>query len=87
MNICVVQYYYSYTVMFIQLLEKETHKETDNDSVEGILFSQDTGVIMTGKFVEEREVEQDKINRYAMPSLGTLKTFKNSIIFKCSLIE
>ena len=55
--------------------------ETGNDSVEGILFSQDTGVIMTGKFVEEREVEQDKINRYARTSLGTLKMFKNSIIY------
>ena len=40
-------------------------RETGNDSVEGILFTQDTGVIMTGKFVEEREVEQDKINRCA----------------------
>jgi hypothetical protein len=24
----------------LQLLEKETHKETDNDSVEGIIYSQ-----------------------------------------------
>jgi hypothetical protein len=31
--------------------------------VEGILYSQDTAVIMTGKFVEERDVEKDKINR------------------------
>ena len=53
--------------MFIQLLEKETHKETDNDSVEGIIYSQNEAVIMTGKFVEEREVEQDKINRYRPP--------------------
>ena len=77
-----------YYVQYVVIMNSPIlYRETGNDSVEGILFSQDTGVIMTGKFVEEREVEQDKINRYAMPSLGTLKTFKNSIFFKCSLIE
>jgi hypothetical protein len=32
--------------------------------VEGIIYSQNEAVIMTGKYVEEREVEKDKINRY-----------------------
>jgi hypothetical protein len=27
-------------LFYLQLLEKETHKETDNDSVEGIIYSQ-----------------------------------------------
>ncbi len=32
--------------------------------MEGILYSQDTAVIMTGKFVEEQDVDKNKINRY-----------------------
>ncbi len=39
-------------------------RETGNDTVEGILYSQDTAVIMTGKFVEEQDVDKNKINRY-----------------------
>ena len=40
----------------VELLAKETHKETLNDSVEGIAFSKDTAVIMTGQFVTSGEV-------------------------------
>jgi hypothetical protein len=42
-------------------------RETGNDTVEGILYSQDTAVIMTGKFVEEQDVDKNKINRYRNP--------------------
>ena len=41
---------------------RETEKQTDNDSVEGIAFNKDTSVIMTGKFVDQAEVEREKIN-------------------------
>jgi hypothetical protein len=42
-------------------------RETGNDTVEGILYSQDTAVIMTGKFVDEQAVDKNKINRYRNP--------------------
>ncbi len=32
--------------------------------MEGILYSQDTAVIMTGEFVREQDVDKSKINRY-----------------------
>ena len=38
------------------MLEKETNKASGNDSVEGIAFSKDTSVIMTGQFVDFEEV-------------------------------
>ena len=38
------------------LLDSETHKQTENDSVEGIAFSRDTAVIMTGQFVTADQV-------------------------------
>ncbi len=44
-------------------------RETGNDTVEGILYSQDTAVIMTGKFVEEQDVDKSKINRYVFLKL------------------
>ena len=43
-----------------RLLEQEARGE--GDSVEGIAFSRDTAVIMTGTFVEEADVEWDKVN-------------------------
>ena len=46
----------------IDCFHRETEKQTDNDSVEGIAFTKDTSVIMTGKFVDESEVEREKIN-------------------------
>ena len=50
----------------VELLSKETHKETENDSVEGIAYSKDTAVIMTGQFVTEDKVEKQKINRHGL---------------------
>jgi len=50
----------------VELLEKETHKQTGNDSVEGIAYSKDTAVIMTGQFVKEEEVEKNKVNRMGL---------------------
>ena len=41
----------------VELLDNETHKKTANDSVEGIAFSKDTAVIMTGQFVTKEEVK------------------------------
>ena len=38
------------------VLDRETSSKTENDSVEGIGFSKDTAVIMTGKFVTKDEV-------------------------------
>ena len=40
--------------------KKETLKDTKNDSVEGIAFSKDTSVIMTGEFVTMKEVFTDQ---------------------------
>ncbi len=34
--------------------------------MEGILYSQDTAVIMTGEFVREQDVDKSKINRYLL---------------------
>lgn len=57
----------SYTLAdTVELLSKETHKETENDSVEGIAYSKDTAVIMTGQFVTEDQVEKAKINRQGL---------------------
>ena len=39
-----------------EVLERETKKAQGNDSVEGIAYSRDTAVIMTGIFVEANEV-------------------------------
>ena len=33
-----------------------------NDSVEGIMYSVHDAVIMTGEFVDENQVEKDKLN-------------------------
>ena len=40
----------------MEVLEIETNKDSGNDSVEGIAFSRDTAVIMTGQFVDLDEV-------------------------------
>ena len=51
----------SYTLKdTVELLSTETHKETENDSVEGIAYSKDTAVIMTGQFVTEDQVDIPK---------------------------
>ena len=47
--------------MFLFLLQRETQKSVGNDSVEGIAFSRDTAVIMTGVYVGEEEVNNEKI--------------------------
>ena len=39
---------------------------TSNDSVEGIVYNVNQSVIMTGQYVEEEEVEKDKINRMGL---------------------
>ena len=33
------------------------------DSVEGIMFSREEGVIMSGRFVDDDEVKGDQVNR------------------------
>merc|ERR1719348_990398 len=50
----------------VETITRETMKDTDNDSVEGIGFSKDTSVIMTGKFVTEAEIEWSKVNRLGL---------------------
>ena len=57
--------------VFNRETKKETKKrdgidEDDNDSVEGIMFTKDKAVIMTGTFVDESEVEKSKINRLGL---------------------
>ena len=47
----------------VEVFERETGRETGNDSVEGIAFSRDTAIIMVGNFVAEEEVEWAKVNR------------------------
>ena len=47
----------------VACFDRETTKLTDNDSVEGIAFTKDTAVIMTGKFVDQSEVKREQINR------------------------
>jgi len=47
----------------IDIFTNETNKSTGNDSVEGIMFGQHEAVIMTGNFVDEDQVEKEKINR------------------------
>ena len=54
----------------VELLDNETHKKTSNDSVEGIAFSKDTAVIMTGQFVTKEEV---KIGHLSVIELMFLK--------------
>lgn len=49
-----------------KVFERETNASVGNDSVEGIAFSKDTAVVMTGTFVEEKEVEKDKINKMGL---------------------
>ena len=41
----------------------QTMKDTENDSVEGIAFTKDTSVIMTGQFVGQDQVEWSKVNK------------------------
>jgi len=45
------------------MLERETNKGVGNDSVEGIMFNLNEAVIMTGQFVQQDQVEQNKVNR------------------------
>jgi len=47
----------------MHMLERETNKGIGNDSVEGIMFNLNEAVIMTGQFVEQSEVDKNKINR------------------------
>jgi len=46
----------------MQVFERETMKGAGNDSVEGIMYSVHDAVIMTGEFVDENQVEKDKLN-------------------------
>jgi hypothetical protein len=63
-------------------------RETGNDTVEGILYSQDTAVIMTGKFVDEQDVDKNKINRYPMVHEPMCKKTKlKSIFFFLDIIK
>jgi len=50
----------------VQVLHHQTHKEVANDSVEGIMYNENQAVIMTGEFVEQEEVEPNKINRMGL---------------------
>ena len=49
-----------------EVLERETRKTKGNDSVEGIAYSRDKAVIMTGTFVEADEIESDKVNNMGL---------------------
>merc|ERR1719483_100763 len=48
------------------VFERETKKSVNNDSVEGIAYSRDRAVIMTGTFIEKEEVEWDKVHRMGL---------------------
>jgi len=50
----------------MEVLERETNKMCGNDSVEGIAFSKDAAVIMTGQFVDASQVESSKLNRIGL---------------------
>jgi len=50
----------------MQVFERETKRETGNDSVEGIAYSKDSAVIMTGVFVDRDEVDWRKVNRMGL---------------------
>ena len=47
----------------IKCFSDQTMKDTENDSVEGIAFTKDTSVIMTGQFVGQESVDWSKVNR------------------------
>lgn len=49
-----------------EVLDREANRKSGNDSVEGIMFTENTAVIMTGEFVSEDKVEKDKINRMGL---------------------
>jgi len=49
-----------------EVLERETRKGQGNDSVEGIAYSRDKAVIMTGNFVEAKEIESEKVNNMGL---------------------
>ena len=46
----------------IATFSAQTMKDTENDSVEGIAFSRDTSVIMTGQFVSREQVDWARLN-------------------------
>jgi len=50
----------------VHIFEQDTRKEVGNDTVEGIAFSRDTAVIMTGVFVNEEEVDWSRVNRMGL---------------------
>lgn len=59
-----LEYHPSYSLEdTINIFQRETLKDKNNDSVEGISFSKDTAVIMTGTFLEEEEVDFKRTNR------------------------
>merc|ERR1712050_227331 len=49
-----------------EVLDRETRRGKGNDSVEGIAYSKNEAVIMTGTFVEEYEVESNKVNNMGL---------------------
>ena len=56
----------SYKLQWIYGVEFSFFLATSNDSVEGIVYNVNQSVIMTGQYVEEEEVEKDKINRMGL---------------------
>ena len=50
----------------MEIFDRETKAEQGNDSVEGIMFSRNESVIMTGTFVEESQVDRSKVNRMGL---------------------
>ena len=44
----------------------ELVSDSGNDSVEGIMYSEKEGVVMTGQFVDQKEVDTQKINRMGL---------------------
>ena len=57
-----------------EVLDRETRRGQGNDSVEGIAYTKDKAVIMTGTFVEAHEVfHQD------FKDLGTMTMFTGGV--------
>lgn len=50
----------------VEVLEQETNKGAGNDSVEGIMYTESSAVIMTAKYVDADQVQYSKLNRIGL---------------------
>jgi len=71
----------------MEVLEIETNKDSGNDSVEGIAFSRDTAVIMTGQFVGLDEVEESKVNRLGLWYKPWFYQHVKTVLYRGEMVE